>query len=225
MFFFFFQAEDGIRDKLVTGVQTCALPIYFGAWGVDEQGAPPDYQGCCSRAGLASDTSRWGAINALYHEKTGDAQAREDAFRSLNYATYFAASDGRISCCGQGFTGQYWFDDGYGDYIRNFMWALGAIPEFAPVSESHLLRSTSVVQKVNYDRGSVSYRTFDKAANEVLRVNFKPARVTSGGAALTERRDLREVGYTVQAVSGADDVVRVRHANSGEVTVLRSEER
>src|SRR3989441_8913194 len=27
VFFFFFQAEDGIRDKLVTGVQTCALPI------------------------------------------------------------------------------------------------------------------------------------------------------------------------------------------------------
>src|SRR5574344_2556199 len=26
--FFFFQAEDGIRDDLVTGVQTCALPIY-----------------------------------------------------------------------------------------------------------------------------------------------------------------------------------------------------
>src|SRR5687767_13305509 len=26
--FFFFQAEDGIRDKLVTGVQTCALPIW-----------------------------------------------------------------------------------------------------------------------------------------------------------------------------------------------------
>jgi len=27
LFFFFFQAEDGIRVKLVTGVQTCALPI------------------------------------------------------------------------------------------------------------------------------------------------------------------------------------------------------
>src|SRR5438034_10407439 len=26
---FFFQAEDGIRDHCVTGVQTCALPIYF----------------------------------------------------------------------------------------------------------------------------------------------------------------------------------------------------
>src|SRR5256885_12367256 len=28
LFFFFFQAEDGIRDYKVTGVQTCALPIY-----------------------------------------------------------------------------------------------------------------------------------------------------------------------------------------------------
>src|SRR3989442_15961043 len=28
VFFFFFQAEDGIRDADVTGVQTCALPIY-----------------------------------------------------------------------------------------------------------------------------------------------------------------------------------------------------
>src|SRR5687768_17958130 len=27
-FFFFFQAEDGIRDVAVTGVQTCALPIW-----------------------------------------------------------------------------------------------------------------------------------------------------------------------------------------------------
>src|SRR5688572_31012899 len=29
-FCFFFQAEDGIRDLTVTGVQTCALPIYLG---------------------------------------------------------------------------------------------------------------------------------------------------------------------------------------------------
>src|SRR5256885_5991103 len=31
LFFFFFQAEDGIRDYKVTGVQTCALPIWHGA--------------------------------------------------------------------------------------------------------------------------------------------------------------------------------------------------
>src|SRR5256885_7262535 len=31
MYFFFFQAEDGIRDYKVTGVQTCTLPIYPSA--------------------------------------------------------------------------------------------------------------------------------------------------------------------------------------------------
>src|SRR2546422_2702236 len=35
MFFFFFQAEDGIRDVAVTGVQTCALPIsLFPNWSL-----------------------------------------------------------------------------------------------------------------------------------------------------------------------------------------------
>src|SRR5207248_8401844 len=32
--FFFFQAEDGIRDRTVTGVQTCALPILSRIWNI-----------------------------------------------------------------------------------------------------------------------------------------------------------------------------------------------
>src|SRR5690606_40720094 len=32
-YYFFFQAEDGIRDFHVTGVQTCALPIYVNQIG------------------------------------------------------------------------------------------------------------------------------------------------------------------------------------------------
>src|SRR3989304_4371484 len=38
LFFFFFQAEDGIRDVAVTGVQTCALPIWLHGTNV-KQGA------------------------------------------------------------------------------------------------------------------------------------------------------------------------------------------
>src|SRR5207248_8858707 len=34
-FFFFFQAEDGIRDRTVTGVQTCALPIFLDLRSAD----------------------------------------------------------------------------------------------------------------------------------------------------------------------------------------------
>src|SRR5260370_28363923 len=35
--FFFFQAEDGIRDSSVTGVQTCALPICTGHECISEE--------------------------------------------------------------------------------------------------------------------------------------------------------------------------------------------
>ena len=44
VFCFFFQAEDGIRDRLVTGVQTCALPIFptlgLGTWKIPNELAP-----------------------------------------------------------------------------------------------------------------------------------------------------------------------------------------
>src|SRR5258707_10890561 len=41
LFFFFFQAEDGIRDIGVTGVQTCALPISARRTGESWPGPPP----------------------------------------------------------------------------------------------------------------------------------------------------------------------------------------
>src|SRR2546426_5319626 len=44
IFFFFFQAEDGIRDYKVTGVQTCALPIYVEVEEQRRRPAGPDRQ-------------------------------------------------------------------------------------------------------------------------------------------------------------------------------------
>src|SRR2546421_8029683 len=38
---FFFQAEDGIRDLIVTGVQTCALPICAAMAAANPAGPPP----------------------------------------------------------------------------------------------------------------------------------------------------------------------------------------
>jgi len=215
---------------------------FFGAWAIDEQLRPDggitgassvdteylphgsallavDNRGCCSRAGLVCRTSQWGAINAMFYEKTGDGAARENAFRSINYATYSAGSDGKIACCGQGTGGEYWFEDGYADAGRSFMWALGAMPEFAPIGQDHLLRSSSVVQKVQYGNRSVEYRTFAKSGTEVFRLSFKPVHVMAGGAALTQRSDLKEEGYTVQPLQGGDYVVRVHHTRSNELTV------
>lgn len=206
--------------------RTLGVGPFLGAWAVNEQGHREGGWGpvtertwCCSRAGLASDTSRWAAINAMYYEKTGDIQAREDAFRSLNYATYFASSNGRVSCCGEGFAGQYWVDDGYGDYIRNFMWAMAAIPAFAPKGQNHLLGSSSAVQRVSYGDHRVTYRTFDRDATEVLRLRFRPTHITAGSVTLDQRQDLLRQGYMVRALGDGDYVVRVRHSNSGSVTI------
>ena len=203
---------DWVRIKLGRGP-------FFGAQAIDEQTTPDATFGCCSRAGQGDHTARWAAINAMFFEKTRDGQAREDAFRSLNYATYFAGSDGRISCCGVDYANPYWFSDGYSDYMRHFQWAMGAVPEFAPAGQNHLLRSSSVVQKVSYGDRRVEYRTFGATATEVLRLNFKPSRISAAGAALSEHNDLKSEGFTLQPLSGGDWVVRVRHVNSGEVRI------
>jgi hypothetical protein len=199
---------------------------FYGAWAIDEQQRPlanipyTSARGCCSRAGLSCRTSAWGAINAMYYEKTGDGTARENAFRSLNYATYFAASDGKIACCGSGAGSPlFWFEDGYADAGRSFTWALGAVPDFAPVGQDHLLRASSPVQKVSYGNRRIEYRTFGKAGTEVLRLSFRPGDVSAGGTRLTEQSDLNKDGYTVQPLQGGDFVVRVRHTRANDLTI------
>ena len=203
---------DWVRIKLGRGP-------FFGAQAIDEQTTPDAAFGCCSRAGQGDHTARWAAINAMYFEKTRDGQAREDAFRSLNYGTYFAGSDGRIACCGVDYGSPYWFSDGYSDYMRHFEWAMGAVPEFAPVGQNHILRSSSVVQKVSYGGRSVAYRTFDAAATEVIRLSFKPSRVTAGGSGLAERSDLKSEGFTLQPLPEGDWALRIKHTNSGEISI------
>ena len=141
-------------------------------------------------------------MQALLYARTGDERARELAFRSLNYATYFALKDGRIACCGRRPQNTYWFSDGYGDYLRSFNWAMAAIPEFAPKRQSHLLGSSSVVQRVAYGRAGISYRTFDPRAVEVLRLAYRPGAVRAGGRTLPLVEELTGDGYTVKPLGG-----------------------
>src|SRR2546430_5834765 len=49
---FFFQAEDGIRDLTVTGVQTCALPISFGSNDLPDSACSRSRTSCIGRARL-----------------------------------------------------------------------------------------------------------------------------------------------------------------------------
>src|SRR2546422_3807204 len=63
---FFFQAEDGIRDVAVTGVQTCALPIY-------ERRRPGHHPGFLHPAAIRSETVRRGGVDPYHGPRDGDA--------------------------------------------------------------------------------------------------------------------------------------------------------
>src|SRR5256884_7016019 len=61
-FVFFFQAEDGIRDVAVTGVQTCALPICLSGFTVRTAMPPPlkfVMRACCSASPAFRVTGRF----------------------------------------------------------------------------------------------------------------------------------------------------------------------
>src|SRR5256886_10784529 len=65
MFFFFFQAEDGIRDLTVTGVQTCALPISCVSWLLGGSIRPPPVHfpvTHCAGGGVNQKLGRFGAM-------------------------------------------------------------------------------------------------------------------------------------------------------------------
>ncbi|MEO9177175.1 MAG: hypothetical protein ABI317_16800 [Gaiellales bacterium] len=197
---------------LVTWVSThFAVGPYDGATGIDEQ-AFSGGRSCCSNAGLGSDTARFAAVEAQLSARTGAEAERRTAMSSLAYASYFSLADGRVSCCGaSAYRNPFWFTDGYSDYLQYISQALGALPTLAPPDQDHLLASTSVVQRVRYDRGSVRYRTFDADSRETLRLAFRPVRVESDGRRLRQEGTLRAEGYSVRTMGDGDFVVRISH--------------
>src|SRR5690349_24123225 len=80
-FFFFFQAEDGIRDLYVTGVQTCALPISWRAGRCAQGPALSPLLGGVVRGGVAADRPghRGARSNqGRSEEHTSELQSRRD---------------------------------------------------------------------------------------------------------------------------------------------------
>jgi hypothetical protein len=157
----------------------------------------------------------------LWFSATGDETAVERAARSLNWATYTCSDNGTVAV-GPDANEGYWFSDGYGDYIRHFLVAMGAVPEWAPARENHILQSTSVVNRVDYGPGRIAWTTFDSDATETLRLTARPSRVSVGGVQLSQRTALDRQGFTVWPVASGGFVVRVRHRSSGEVVVALS---
>lgn len=189
----------GLKAPLELGVQ-------WGANAISEQIIDMNKMG--------SHTSRYASILALWAEATGDAEAKEKARRSLNWASYMCREDGFVHV---GPVDQsLWFSDGYGDYIRHFLASMGAQPEWAPHGENHLLRSSSIVSKVSYGASRVAYTTFDKVGVETLRLSFVPKGVTADGAKLAQKMEGNDFGWSFDAKL---QVLKVKRSGATSVVV------
>ncbi|MBJ6725747.1 DUF4082 domain-containing protein [Geomesophilobacter sediminis] len=166
---------------------------------------------------MGSHTSRYASVNALLYEKTADPAAREKGYRALNWATYMARPSGVVIDGPE--VNTQWFTDGYGDYVRHFLTAMGAVPEWAPAGVNHLLRSTSVVKSVTYAPLSITYTTADPASTEVLRTISMPVSVSADGVSLPQRSDLTAAGWTFDP---ALKVLRIRHDAGTTVAITQA---
>lgn len=187
--------------------------IVHGATVTTEQGNGVNF--CCNEPNQCCDshTSRLAAVEALYFAKTGDVAYRDAAFRSYNWVTYFQGLSGGAHAP---FTGQWWFTDEFADGPRRLMDAFWAVPEWAPADESHLLGSSSVLTKIAYGKGSVTYSTFDPQSSDVLRLDFVPDFITANGKPLLRRKDLDQPGFTFD---DSTHVLRIRHDDARDIDV------
>jgi hypothetical protein len=187
--------------------------IVHGATVTTEQGNGINF--CCNEPNQCCDshTSRLAAVEALYFARSGDIAYRDAAFRSYNWVTYF---QGLSQNAHSPFSTQWWFTDEYADGPRRMMDAFWAVPEWAPADESHLLGSSSVVTKISYGQGSVTYSTFDPQSTDVLRLDFVPEFITADGKPLGRRKDLDQPGFVFD---DSTRVLRIRHDDARDMDV------
>jgi hypothetical protein len=205
--------------KLIEWVKTTPKwPKYrvHGATITTEQGDGKNF--CCNVPNECCDShsARLAAVEALYYAHTGDAAYKEEAFRTDNWVSYFQGLSGGAHAP---FSNQWWFTDEFADGPRRMMDALWAVPEWAPADESHLVGSLSVVTKIAYSAGSVTYSTFDQDSTDVLRLDFVPDAVLVGGKPI--RRVKLEANLSGEGYSFNDDAktMTIRHTTSRDVDI------
>jgi hypothetical protein len=175
---------------------------------------------------MGSHTARYASVSAMYSEKGVESpiwNALQNAQGAFAWASYMLNEDGSVT------TGpdpqvalESWFSDGYGDYIRHFLAGVGAYPLWAAGTGNHLLRSTSVVQSIDYAPGQIKYTTYDPAAQEVLNLDFAPSSVVStSGENLPYRGDPAAPGWEMDDDGAGSYTVRIWHLNSRDITIAR----
>jgi len=137
-----------------------------------------------------SHSSRQASVELLYTLLSGDTSYKSNAVRTLNWATYTVADDGR----NRYIRDDIWLTDGYGDYVRHYLRAMAAVPELAPSNKNRFLSTSSLVTFINYKAETINYSTYG-SASDILRLTKKPEKITCDGTEMNETADVNSEGF------------------------------
>ncbi len=163
-----------------------------------------------------SHSARQASIELMYWEKTGDTTYVRNAVRQLNWATYMVDHDGKNFYP----TNAIWMTDGYGDYVRHYLRAMAAAPQLAPDDTDHLLRSSSIIQNIQYQKSSISYTTFDDASVEIVRLTDSPEEIKANNIVLKEEDGTGSEGWIWQSLDKGG-ILTIRHSQGNKITITR----
>ncbi len=153
-----------------------------------------------------SHSSRQASVELMYAGMSGDTSYTANAIRTLNWATYTVAADGR----NRYIRDDIWLTDGYGDYVRHYLRAMASMPGLAPPGKNRFLGTTSLVTNIRYEKSGISYSTY-ASASDVLHLVSKPKKVTVDGLDLHEADSANSEGYSWEPLS-TGGVLRLKHS-------------
>ncbi len=180
-----------------------------------------------------SHTSRQASIELLFSSLTGSTERIPNAIRQLDWATYMVDNDGKNCYPGD----EVWLTDGYGDYIRHFLRAMGTFPELAPSNANHILKSTSIIVQADYapnfnkrlspyfpreEMGNtlLFYITFDDTSTETLRLTSKPSKILVSNKEVEEQKELTIEGWTWESLDKGG-ILTIKHQNGNHIRILK----
>jgi hypothetical protein len=152
-----------------------------------------------------SHSSRQASVELMYTQLSGDTTYKTNAERTLNWATYTVANDGR-NCY---IRDDIWLTDGYGDYVRHYLRAMAVMPELAPSHKNRFLGTTSVVTLINFKQEAINYTTFN-SATDILRLTRKPGKITCDGTEMKETNDANSEGFNWKTLP-TGGVLQIKH--------------
>lgn len=191
--------------------------VYSGAWAI------PESPSCCGTS--LSYGQQLAAAGLAHHAAlTGDPWSRELARRAAIQGSYDALDHGAVidGLTGEAIVAGSWLNIIHPLAMRHFLEILAWQPElFGPCRENHLMRSTAEVVNIVYEKGRISWTTFDAPEQTVavLRTAFGPEKVLADDETFSPRESLDAPGYTVAPLSNGDCIVAVRHDGRTRVAV------